>query len=170
MLSLVGLTRLTVAAGWMDDETIASLFSASASKLRCRSLRCLQLIAQHVGQRQYDCPQTDVGLRFLVKPHLAWTAAADGEMNDEERDPQWEALSAHDPLTQICPFPALECLDLPLAHHRDSDSDSISEGMLAALERSYSFQQVDDWEMNVETLGRAEWRKQQGLTMRNIWC
>lgn len=61
------------------------------------------------------------------------------------------------------PFPALECLDLYDALIFMGGMREVSGRMHAELRRCY--ERVEEWEVQVATVGRAEWLRREGLSL-----
>ena len=187
LLRLPLLVRLTIDARYLCETHCEALFSSS-SDLCFPFLRCLEMRPARVPQR-HVAPQTDAALRFFVLPPClqpvgrtkrqaermigrrmrrfeegpTWGIAHPEVLAAEQS--WWDALyTAHSPSN--FPFPVLECLDLPYklygVKRRGPDfegSSRVSARMVAELRRSYEWERVEEWEVEMVTMGAAEWKK-----------
>ena len=159
VFTLTHLTRLTMLAFWLVEyegvQPLSQLFP---------NLRCLELLVQ-VGDHLWARPHTDATFLPFVKPaHVVVSGRAErqavraskrpltGEM-DYSREGKVPPI----PADNAANFPALECLALPYTrYNRGKSMGRVSVWMKQQLRRSYEYEEVEDWEAEMTTLGEAE--------------
>ena len=161
LYTLTNLTNLCLSARWVMN------FSPP---LRCPALRCLELVLE--DRRGYNPTVTlsDYDLCFFVKPPALRDPVAQKpqEQKDEalysnstrnaflNNNIDWTELYAAYDIT-TCPFPVLECLDLPYDYFRQGVFNNINSRMSMELESSYAYLEALMWDKEKAILGTRAW-------------